>query len=58
MDDVIQVQDQFYILATASKSSQRHAVLKHDDAFAVFDISGDVGALGPDEQGLYYEGTR
>jgi len=58
MDDVIQVQDQFYILATASKSSQRHAVLKHDDTFAVFDISGDVAALGPDEQGLYYEGTR
>ena len=58
MDDVIQVQDQFYILATASKSTQRHAVLKHDDTFAVFDISGDVGALGPDEQGLYHEGTR
>jgi glycogen debranching enzyme len=58
MDDVIQVQDQFYILATASKSPQRHAVLKHDDAFAVFDISGDIGAFGPDEQGLYYEGTR
>ena len=58
MDDVIQVQDQFYILATASKSSQRQAVLKHDDSFAVFDISGDVGALGPDEQGLYFEGTR
>ena len=58
MDDVIQVQDQFYILATASKSTQRNAVLKHGDAFAVFDYSGDVGAFGSDEQGLYYEGTR
>jgi glycogen debranching enzyme len=58
MDDVIQVQDQFYILATASKPLQRHAVLKHDDMFAVFDESGDVGALGSDEQGLYFEGTR
>jgi glycogen debranching enzyme len=58
MDDVIQVQDQFYILATASKPLQRHAVLKHDDMFAVFDESGDVGALGADEQGLYFEGTR
>ena len=58
MDDVIQVQDQFYILATASKPLQRHAVLKHDDMFAVFDDSGDVGALGSDEQGLYFEGTR
>jgi len=58
MDDVIQVQDQFYILATASKTAQQHAVLKHDDTFALFDLSGDVGALGSDEQGLYYEGTR
>ena len=58
MDDVIQVQDQFYILATASKPMQRHAVLKHGDMFAVFDESGDVGALGADEQGLYFEGTR
>jgi hypothetical protein len=37
MDDVIQVQDQFYILATASKATERTAVLKHDDTFAVFD---------------------
>jgi glycogen debranching enzyme len=58
MDDVIQVQDQFYILATASKSPQRHAVLKHGETFAVFDYSGDIGALGSDEQGLYHEGTR
>src|SRR5438105_4545119 len=58
MDDVIQVQDQFYILATASKQEQRTAVRKHDDTFAVFDYSGDIGAFGSDEQGLYYEGTR
>ena len=58
MEDVIQVQDQFYILATATKSAQRAAVLKHDDTFAVFDYSGDIGALGTGEQGLYHEGTR
>jgi glycogen debranching enzyme len=58
MDDVIQVQDQFYILATASKSGQRTAVLKHDDTFALFDYSGDIGAFGSGEQGLYHEGTR
>src|SRR4051812_9222479 len=58
MDDVIQVQDQFYILATASKSAQRTAVLKHDDTFALFDYSGDIGAFGTSEQGLYHEGTR
>ena len=58
MDDVIQVQDRFYILATASNAAQRTAVLKHDDTFAVFDYSGDVGAFGAGEQGLYHEGTR
>src|ERR687887_980917 len=58
MEDVIQVHDQFYILATASKAAQRTAVLQHDDTFAVFDYSGDIGALGAGEQGLYHEGTR
>jgi glycogen debranching enzyme len=58
VEDVIQVQDQFYILATASKAAQRTAVLKHDETFAVFDYSGDIGALGAGEQGLYHEGTR
>ena len=58
MEDVIQVQDQFYILATASKATERTAVLQHDDTFAVFDLYGDVGAFGTSEQGLYHEGTR
>ena len=58
MDDVIQVQDQFYILATASRAGERSAVLEHDDTFAVFDLYGDIGSLGASEQGLYHEGTR
>jgi glycogen debranching enzyme len=58
MEDVIQVQDQFYILATASKATERVAVLQHDDSFAVFDLHGDIGAFAASEQGLYHEGTR
>jgi hypothetical protein len=58
VEDVIQVHDQFYILATASKAGERTAVLKHDDTFAVFDYLGDIGAFGTGEQGLYHEGTR
>src|SRR5215472_8388790 len=58
MEDVIQVHDRFYILATASQAAQRTAVLKQDDTFAVFDESGDIGAFGGGEQGLYHEGTR
>jgi len=58
MEDVIQVHDQFYILATASKTTERTAVLQHNDTFAVFDLHGDIGAFGTSEQGLYHEGTR
>ena len=58
MEDVIQVQDQFYILATKTTPRDRGAVLKHGDTFAVFDQSGDMGAYGASEQGLYHEGTR
>jgi len=58
MDDVIQVQDQFYILATAPRAGDRTAVLQHGDTFAVFDLFGDVGMFGASEQGLYHEGTR
>jgi glycogen debranching enzyme len=56
--DVIEVGNQFYILATASRAAERTAVLQHDDTFAVFDYAGDIGAFGPAEQGLYHEGTR
>jgi glycogen debranching enzyme len=58
MDDVIQIQDQFYILATASRAGDRIAVLQHGDTFAVFDLYGDIGTFGPSEQGLFHEGTR
>jgi glycogen debranching enzyme len=58
MEDVIQVQDQFYILATASRAGERTAVLQHGDTFAVFDLYGDIGMFGVGDQGLYHEGTR
>jgi glycogen debranching enzyme len=58
MSDVIQVHDQYYILATASRAVSRTAVLKHDDTFALFDEAGDVASLVAGEQGLYHEGTR
>ena len=58
MDDVIEVQNQFYILARASRIGERTAVLQHGDTFALFDLFGDIGMFGPGEQGLYYRGTR
>jgi len=58
MEDVIQVHDQYYILATASKAAARTATLKQGDTFAIFDEGGDISAFGGGEQGLYHEGTR
>ncbi len=58
MQEVIQVGDQYYILARSSLADDRTLVLKHDETFAVFDSHGDVYPLGMGEQGLFHEGTR
>lgn len=58
LDDIIRVEDQFYILATASAAEDRARVLKHGETFAVFDRYGDIRPLGLGEQGIYHEGTR
>ena len=58
MDDVIKVEEQYYILATSSRADDRALVLKHNDTFAVFDRYGDVVPYGLGEQGLYHDGTR
>ena len=47
MDDVIEVQNQFYILARASRIGERTAVLQHGDTFALFDLFGDIGMFRP-----------
>jgi glycogen debranching enzyme len=58
LDDVIRVEDQYYILATSPLADDRTRVLKQGETFAVFDRYGDIQALGLGEQGLYHEGTR
>jgi len=56
--DVIEVGDQYYILAKSSMADDRTRVLKHGDAFAVFDRNGDIQPVGMGEQGVYQRGTR
>ncbi|HXH11039.1 MAG TPA: amylo-alpha-1,6-glucosidase [Alphaproteobacteria bacterium] len=57
-DEVIRIEDQYYILATSSLADERTQVLKHGETFAVFDRYGDIQPIGLGAQGLYYEGTR
>jgi glycogen debranching enzyme len=58
MQEVIRVEDQYYILATSSLADERTRVLKQGDTFAIFDSHGDIRALGLGEQGLFHLGTR
>jgi glycogen debranching enzyme len=58
MEHVIKLEDKFYILADSPLTDDRTLEVKHGEIFAVFDRQGDIFALGRNEQGLYYEGTR
>ncbi len=57
-DDIIQLKDQFYVLATSSLADQRTRVLREGEAFAVFDIFGNIQPIGAGTQGLYDGATR
>jgi glycogen debranching enzyme len=58
LEEVIQVNDRFYILATSPRVDEQTRVLKQGDTFAVFDRFGDIQPAGLGEEGLYHEGTR
>ncbi|HEV2853426.1 MAG TPA: amylo-alpha-1,6-glucosidase [Thermoanaerobaculia bacterium] len=58
MEEIIQVKEQYYILATNSRTEDRTRVLKHGESFGVFDRSGAIRPVGLGEMGLFHEGTR
>src|SRR5215467_10720472 len=58
LQDIIQVENQFYVLATSSLADDRTRVLKYGDSFGVFNRLGDIEIIGLGEQGLYHRGTR
>jgi glycogen debranching enzyme len=58
MKDVIEVNNQFYILAGSALADDRTHVLKDADTFGLFDHYGDIHPYGLGEQGLYHDGTR
>ncbi len=57
-DDILQVADRYYILATSSLADEQDRVLKQDETFAVFDRYGDIKPVGLGEEGIYQAGTR
>jgi glycogen debranching enzyme len=58
LEDIIQVENQYYVLATSSLADDRTCVLKYGETFAVFNRLGDIEGIGVSEQGLYHRGTR
>lgn len=57
-EELIQIHDEFYVLATSSRIDDRTRVLKHGDMFAVFDRFGDIETFGTGELGIYLQDTR
>ena len=57
-EEIIQIEDQYYILAPSKRADDRARVIKQGESFAVFDTSGSIRPIGLGEQGLYHEGTR
>jgi glycogen debranching enzyme len=58
MPEVLQLDDQFSIVADVQRTPGPLRILKCGDTFGVFDQHGDVNGAEADEQGLYYRGTR
>ncbi len=52
------VWSEYEVQATASLSDRPLRTLKHGDAFAVFDSSGDCGTFAQTAEGVYFRDTR
>lgn len=57
-DEIIRIEDRYYILSTSFRADDRTRVLKSGESFALFDRFGDMDTFGPTEFGLYRHGIR
>jgi glycogen debranching enzyme len=58
VEDIVQLKDQVYVLATSSLADSRTRVLKQGEAFAVFDAYGNIQPIGQGTHGIYDGATR
>lgn len=58
MEEIINVKDEFYILASSSTANEVTRVLKDADTFLVVDSRGNIKGVGRQSDGLFHEGTR
>jgi glycogen debranching enzyme len=58
VQDLIRLQDSYYIQASAAVTHEHSYVLKQGDAFGVFESAGHINAGHRPAEGLFFEGTR
>jgi glycogen debranching enzyme len=58
VQELIRLQDSYYIQASAAVTHEHSYVLKQGDAFGVFESSGHINASHRPAEGLFFEGTR
>ncbi|RYE22864.1 MAG: amylo-alpha-1,6-glucosidase [Sphingobacteriales bacterium] len=58
MNDIIQLENKYYISVNSSYADDRVKVLNHTNTFGIFDRWGDIKLLGEEVQGIYHNGTR
>jgi hypothetical protein len=56
LEDIIRVENQFYVLATSSLADDRTRVLRYGETFAVLNRLGDIEGIRVGEQGLCHRG--
>ena len=57
-EDLLSIDQEFYIRATSSLADDRTRVLKYGETFAVFNRYGDIESLGTMQFGLFHMETR
>ncbi len=51
-------EEEDFLISSSNGSGRAHEILKHDDAFAVIDTHGDIGAFGDRGNGFFHNDTR
>src|SRR5215467_6674987 len=58
MNDIIQLENKYFISVNSTYADDRVKVLNHADCFGIFDRWGDIKKIGEEVQGIYHHGTR
>ena len=57
-DEIIRVDEQYYVLASSSRVDDRTRVLKQGETMALMDRFGDMAPIGLGELGIFHRGCR